>query len=135
MKYLLDTSIYSQPLKKNPIPSVVNRWKEVGDLVCCISVFCEMEVHQGLRLSNSSSLLLLYESVLKDRIPILPFTLEEAEIYAELQANFVRSGKTRPVIDLCIASTALSSDCILVTLNAKDFTNIPGLRVENWGNQ
>ncbi len=130
--YLLDTSIYSQPLKKNPVPTVVRRWKEVGDLTCCISVFCEMEVLQGLALSDSDKLLKLYNVVLKDRIPILPFMIDEAMVYADLQAHFVRNGKTKPVIDLCIAATALSHKCILVTLNSKDFIDIPQLHVENW---
>ena len=69
MRYLLDTSIYSQPLKREPLQTVVRKWRAVGDLACCVSVFCEMEVRQGLRLSGSDRLVALYETVLKDRIP------------------------------------------------------------------
>lgn len=133
MKYLLDTSVYSQPLKKRPNPWVISHWKAIGDLACCVSVFCEMEVLQGLNIAESEKLKHLYRSVLKERIPILPFALEEAAIYAQLQAELSKVGKTKPVIDLCIAATALKHNCILVTLNVKDFEDIPNLKVEDWG--
>ena len=41
-----------------------------------------MEVRQALKLSGSDRLIALHETVLKDRIPILPFTLDEVEICA-----------------------------------------------------
>ncbi|MFO7850370.1 MAG: type II toxin-antitoxin system VapC family toxin [Spirochaetia bacterium] len=132
MTYLLDTSIYSQAIKKNPVYSVVEKWKEVGDASCCISVFCEMEILQGLRMSGSKTLYHMYEHVLKDRITLIPFTLAEAEIYAQLQAESVHRGYKRPVIDLCIAATAISHGCTLVTLNNKDFDGIPNLIIEDW---
>jgi tRNA(fMet)-specific endonuclease VapC len=135
VNYLLDTSIYSQPLRKEPLASVVRKWREVGDLACCVSVFCEMEVRLGLKLSGSSRLIALYQAALKDRIPILPFTLKEADVYAGLQAHSVSIGKTPPVIDLCIASTALSHGCVLVTLNRTDFAGIPDLQIETWSEE
>lgn len=132
MRYLLDTSVYSQPLERNPVPGVVERWRAAGDLSCCVSVFCELEVLQGLRLADSERLTKLYRSVLKDRIPVLDFTTNEAARYAELQAHFAGQGQTRPVIDLCIAATALEHGCILATLNVKDFDIIPDLSIEDW---
>jgi tRNA(fMet)-specific endonuclease VapC len=130
--YLLDTSVYCQPLKRKPLEAVVERWKTVGDSMCRISVFCEMEVLQGLHTAGSAELFYLFEQVLKDRIASLPFTSEDAAVYAELQAGAISRGNTRPVIDLCIASTALRHRLVLATLNGKDFHGIPGLRVEDW---
>ena len=132
MTYLLDTSIYSQPLKKHPVPTVIERWKKVGDLTCCVSVFCEMEVLQGLHIADSERLSGLYLSALKGRIPILPFNVEEAFIFSRLQAGFAKTGTIRPIINLCIAATALNHNCVLVTLNGKDFEGIPDLRIEAW---
>jgi tRNA(fMet)-specific endonuclease VapC len=83
-------------------------------------------------MSGSTALFEMYEQVLKDRIALIPFTLAEAEIYAQLQGEYVQRGSTRPVIDLCIAATALSRGCILVTLNRRDFDGIPKLTVEDW---
>ena len=132
MTYLLDTSIYCQPLKKTPIPMVVDRWKEVGDSECCVSVFCEMELLHGISIAESRKLNDLYDAVLKGKIPVLDFTIREAAIYAEIQASLLKQGRKRPVIDLCIAATALSHSCTLVTLNTKDFSDISGLVVEDW---
>ena len=132
MKYLLDTSVYSQPLKKDPVPQVIRKWEEVGDNSCCISVFCEMEVLQGIKISRSEKLFDMYKTILKNRIPVFPFTAEEAEIYADIQARLIQTGIRRPVIDLCIAATSIAQGCTLVTLNTKDFSSIPGLVIENW---
>ena len=132
MTYLLDTSIYCQPLKKKPLPMVVERWKEVGDSECCVSVFCEMELLQGIAIAESKKLNDLYCTIIKGRIPVLDFTIREAAIYAEIQTASLKQGRKRPVIDLCIASTALSYSCTLVTLNTKDFSDISGLLVEDW---
>lgn len=132
MKYLLDTSVYSQPLKKDPVPQVIRKWEEVGDDACCISVFCEMELLQGIKISRSEKLFDMYNTILKNRIPVFPFTGEEAEIYADIQAILIQTGSRRPVIDLCIAVTSIAQACTLVTLNTTDFSSIPGLVIENW---
>lgn len=132
MTYLLDTSVYSQALKKRPLPVVVERWKEVGDSECCVSVFCEMELLQGIHIAESKALKDLYYTIVKGRIPVLDFTIREAAIYAEIQAALLKQGRKRPVIDLCIAATALSHNCTLVTLNTRDFSDISDLIVEDW---
>ena len=135
MTYLLDTTVYSQPLKRLPLESVIRRWREVGDAACTVSVFCEMEVLQGIYMSGSERLQRLYSTVLDGKLTLLDFTIKEAEIYARLQSQAVQLGVTRPTIDLCIAATALRHGLILATLNAKDFTGIPGLQVEDWGEE
>jgi predicted nucleic acid-binding protein len=131
--YLLDTSIYSQPLKRRPLPSVIDRWKEIGDGACNVSVFCELEVLQGLEMSAGDRLHDLYHAVLKDRLSIIPFTPAEALIYARIQGEAVRAGATRPVIAVCIAATAIVHSFTLVTLNVRDFQGIGALAVESWG--
>ena len=43
------------------------------------------------------------------------------------------SGFSRPrIIDRMIASQALALDATLITLNGKDFTDIPGLKLLAW---
>ena len=130
--HLLDTSAYCQPLKKQPHPGVIQRWLRLGDSVICTSIFCETEILQGLELKNSEKLWQAYREILKDRLPILPFDMNVARTYASIQANCVRNGIARPVFDLLIASTAITHDLILATCNYRDFSVIPGLRVEDW---
>lgn len=46
--YLLDTSVWSQPIKDRPLDWVLERWNQVGDEQVCTSAICLAEVFQGL---------------------------------------------------------------------------------------
>ena len=37
LSHLLDTSVYCQPIKKNPLASVEAHWREIEDQSLCIS--------------------------------------------------------------------------------------------------
>ncbi|MCK5672602.1 MAG: type II toxin-antitoxin system VapC family toxin [Spirochaetales bacterium] len=132
--HLLDTSVYSQPIKKIPLKTVIDRWKTIGDRNLCISIFCETELLQGLEMKKSNNLWNAYNLILKDSLPVIDFTMEAAKVYAKIQADCVKRGRTRPVFDLLIASTAIAKNLILATCNYKDFKDIPGLITEDWLN-
>ncbi len=134
LTHLLDTSVYSQPIKKKPLWTVTDHWKSIGDQNLCISIFCETEILQGLEMKKSTNLWNAYNSILKDSLPIINFTMEAVKVYAKIQADCARTGKTRPVFDLLIASTAIANNLILATCNYKDFIDIPGLKTEDWLN-
>jgi len=59
---------------------------------------------------------------------VKPFDHAAAAIFSELRASKVRVAS----MDLKIASIAISSDCLLLTANKRDFEKVPGLRFENW---
>jgi tRNA(fMet)-specific endonuclease VapC len=130
--HLLDTSVYSQPLKKYPLATVQQRWNALGDNALGISIFCEMELLQGLEARNSKRLWNSYSTILEHRLPILEFNLETAKIYAKTSAIMSKQGLTRPVLDLLIAATAQAHNLIIATCNIKDFNCIPGIQVEDW---
>lgn len=130
--HLLDTSVYSQPIKKRPLISVIEKWKGMGDSAFCTSIICEAEVLQGLEMKNSERLWKVYNEMLKDRIPILNLDLNIVKLYAKYQAVFRKKGKPRPVFDLLIACTAIEKNLVLATCNYKDFKDIDGLKVEDW---
>lgn len=50
--------------------------------------------------------------------------------FAELRST--KAGRRMGVPDLLNASIALVHDATLVTRNVKDYTGIPGLKLENW---
>lgn len=132
VSHLLDTSVYCQPLRKRPLPSVVARWKRLGDAALCISVLCEAELLQGLEAGDSGELWERYRGLLHNRLPVLDVTPEVARVYARLAGPLIRSGKPRPVVDLLIAATAKSAGLVLTTLNTRHFVGIEGLAVEDW---
>jgi len=132
LTHLLDTSVYCQPLRKKPLPSVVARWKALGDRSLCVSVLCEAEMLQGLEARDSASLWGRYRKLLEGRLPVLDVNVEVARAYAALAGPLIRGGTPRPVVDLLIAATARTSGLILATLNLRHFEGIEGVAVEDW---
>jgi tRNA(fMet)-specific endonuclease VapC len=60
-----------------------------------------------------------------EEVDILPFDKAAARVYAEIPFR-------RGSFDRLIAAQALALDVPLITRNAKDFADIPGLKVEDW---
>lgn len=58
-------------------------------------------------------------------VPVLPFDQNAGAIYATLPFK-------RASFDRLIAAHALSLGLTLVTNNARDFADIPNLKIENW---
>lgn len=130
--HLLDTSVYSPPLRKAPLASVVDRWTRLGEECIAVSVICEAEVRQGLIELGSARLWSLYEEQLRGRFPVLPVDENVAHVYAQLSAGSRSRGRIRPALDLLIAATAKSHQLVLATCNLKHFIDTPGLAVEDW---
>lgn len=63
-------------------------------------------------------------------LPIFPFDVAVARIYARIWASLVLSGFTVGAHDLIIAATAISMDYTVITSNRRDFEKIAGLRLE-----
>ena len=68
MKWLLDTSVFSQPLKKSPDQSALERWKKVGDRSCLTSIVVTAEVEWGLLAIGSERLWSGYRQLLEERL-------------------------------------------------------------------
>jgi tRNA(fMet)-specific endonuclease VapC len=62
------------------------------------------------------------------RIRILPFTDAVAAKFNELRAQGLRIG----TLDLRIAAIALTLGGVVVTRNRRDFSQVPGLVLEDW---
>ena len=59
---------------------------------------------------------------------ILPWNATAADLFVRFRHEGVRIGS----MDLKIACIALAHDATLLTRNASDFAQVPGLRFENW---
>jgi tRNA(fMet)-specific endonuclease VapC len=64
-----------------------------------------------------------------DMMPVLPFDLAEARVFADLWAQLLRAGTQVAERDLMIAATAVARGYSVATLDARSFPRIPGLRV------
>jgi predicted nucleic acid-binding protein len=130
--HLLDTSVYCQPLKPRPLPTVVARWTALGDDSLATSVIAEAEVLFGVKLKQSTRLTQAYEQLLRGRLRVLLIDEPVADCFAELKAFLHRSGRPLPDLDLLIAATARAHHLIVATLNPRHFTELEGVVVEDW---
>jgi len=130
--HLLDTSVYSQRLRRKPVAGVIRRWSALGDGKLAISSICEAELLFGLEKKNSARLWAEYDDFLKHKLIVLSLDRKVIETYARLKAELQRSGISVGEFDLLIGATALANGLKLATLNTKHFMVIPGLIVEDW---
>lgn len=130
--HLLDTSVYSQPVKRTMHPAVARRWQSLDPQSVAISAVCEAEVLYGLSKRGSVQMRETYDSILSGRFSVLPVDGEVAATYADLRCECEQRGITVQDMDLLIAATARTHNLAVATLNASDFSCIPGLVVEDW---
>jgi predicted nucleic acid-binding protein len=130
--HLLDTSVFSQPVKDHPCAGVLERWAELGDEATCTSAVCLGELLQGLEARGSEKFWRRYRELLSHRYPVLPVDEAVAIQFGKLSGELKRLGTPKPVVDLWIAATAKRHGLIVVSLNAKHFRGIPGVAVEDW---
>ena len=62
----------------------------------------------------------------------LPFDDDAAKIYGEIRSTLARQGTPIGPNDLMIASIALAHSSELVTHNTREFSRVPGLRINDW---
>ena len=131
--HLLDTSVYSQRIRRAPDPKVMTRWQNLGDASLAVSSVCEAELLFGLERRDSARLWLEYEEFLMDHLTQIPFDSAEARVYAKTKDRLFTSGTPISELDLMIAATAIAHGLVLATLNVRHFQLIYELEVENWG--
>jgi tRNA(fMet)-specific endonuclease VapC len=65
-------------------------------------------------------------------VQVLDVTEPIARKFGEVRAALFDAGRPVPELDLLIASTALVHNLTVVTHNNQDYTNIPGLNLDDW---
>ena len=132
MKWLLDTSVFSQPLKKSPNQAVLKRWKNVGDSSCLTSIVVTAEVEWGLMAIGSERLWSGYRQLLEDRLEVLETGSHVWKRFSEMKARQKKIGQQVGDLDLLIAATASVHGLTVATFNHRDFSRIGGLAWEDW---
>lgn len=131
MRYLLDTNICIYIAKRKPKP-VLSRLEQMrsGDLG--MSVVTYLELVCGAWKSRQLEADLAKIEQLQRIIPVQPLDAGVARHYGRLRAELEQKGSPIGAYDLLIAAHALSLGLTLVTNNLREFSRLPGLRVENW---
>ncbi len=71
LRYLLDTSVYSQPLKPKPVEAALERWQKLGDSACAISRVTVAEIEWGLHKKRSERLWAGYRRDMAGAVAVL----------------------------------------------------------------
>ncbi len=65
-------------------------------------------------------------------LQVEPFTQGDAIAYGRLRATLPRRGEMIGALDALIAAQALRLGATIVTHNVREFSRVPGLKVEDW---
>lgn len=128
MAYLIDTNIAIHA--RDGTDAVLDKLAE-HDGEVLLSALSLAELQRGVyRDPGLTAIRLARLEVLLRGLPVLPFDAWAAIAYGRIiaQCGWAR----RRDYDRMIAAHAISSNSVLVTNNMTDFSDIPGLALENW---
>jgi predicted nucleic acid-binding protein len=129
MSFLLDTNICSAHMRRPG--GVAHRFiQHSGRLFMPTIVLAEL--YAGAYILDSPERILRGIHELQKDVGLLDFDEGCAGEFGKLRGTLKRLGIHRNPVDLMIAAVALSRDLTLVTHNTQHFTDIPGLRLEDW---
>lgn len=134
-KYLLDTNIFSEAMRQEPQPQVIEKLDANFSEVATASVVIHELLFGAYRLVPSVRRTIIEdyaEDILASDILVLPYGSVAAKWHASERARLGRFGRTPPYNDAQIAAIAATNSLVLVTRNTKDFQYFQGLTVENW---
>lgn len=131
-RYLLDTSVFSQPLRRKPVPQVLQKWQAASDEACAISIVTLSEIEFGLELESNALRRDKFEALLRHRLPVLPTDEAVWSQFSLMKARQQAHGEPVGDLDLLIAATALVHKLCVATLNRNDFSRIESLSWEDW---
>ena len=131
MRYLLDTDICIYIAKRKPA-GVYSRLRQMKAGDVGMSIVTYLELVYGAWKSESVKANLAKIEQFQQLIPVQPLNVGVAEHYGRLRAELESAGKPIGAYDLMIAAHALSLGLTLVTNNVREFSRVPGLRLDNW---
>lgn len=130
-RFMLDTDISSYIMRRSN-DAVLLRLKSVGVSDVCISSITKSEHMYGVEVSPRR---LRDERELDNYlryIEVLDYPSSAAIDYGQIRAFLKKHGRIIGANDLFIAAHARCLDLTLVTNNTREYTRVPGLKVENW---
>ena len=128
MAYLIDTNVAIH--LRDGDPATMERVAALDGAVL-MSVVTRVELEGGVyRYPNDAAVRRARLDMMLVAIPVLAFDDEAAVAYAAIVAHAGYS--RRKLLDRMIVAQALVHHATLVTLNADDFRDIPGLQLAAW---
>ena len=130
-RYLLDTDIASYAMKKTS-QKVLDRLSQTATTDIYISSIVLAELEFGVAASprplQDRARLDLFLSYAE----VLDFPGQAAREYGQIRAELKQRGAMIGANDMLIAAHARCLGFTLVTNNTREFSRVPGLKIENW---
>ena len=134
-RYLLDTSIVSSPISRQPNSEVLKRLEEHGH-ECTIAAPVWHELTFGCQRLPRGKRREAIETYLQDVVlasfPVLAYDEDAARWHGIERARLEGLGKPAPYVDGQIVAIAYVNELTLVTTNVKDFVRFKGVEIDNW---
>ncbi len=130
LAFLLDTNILFD-LVRHPQGEAAARIAAAGEQSVCTSIVVAAELRYGAAKSGSRKLADRVDLILST-LEVLPLEAPADRQYGDIRHHLTRKGTPIGPNDLLIAAHAMSAGLTVVTANAKEFSRVPGLNVENW---
>jgi len=129
MPYILDTNVAIR--LRDGDEEIVRRVGELDGAIM-LSIVTRIELEGGVyRIPVGASARRARLNELLSALPVLTFDDAAAEAYGEIIATVGYS--RRKLLDRMIAAQAIVHRATLVTMNARDFADVPDLDVVSWG--
>ena len=126
----LDTNICSYILRRHPV-AMIERFAGLNRAQLWLSAVVAAELRFGAVKLGSARFAAAVETWLTG-FDVRPWPVDATRQYANIRYALERAGQPIGGMDLMIAAHALAEDAVLVTNNAREFTRVPGLAVEEW---
>jgi tRNA(fMet)-specific endonuclease VapC len=132
VRYLLDTNACIDIIRhaaKSPVYQKIWQTDEIDVAICLHVYFKLMAGVENSQLRDDS---LQKTMVVVNRLGLIPFTTDIADMAAVLHSQLRVRGTPIGAIDLMIAASAIKTNRVLITHNTREFGRVPGLVVEDW---
>jgi tRNA(fMet)-specific endonuclease VapC len=128
--YMLDTNVLSD-IVDDPFSRAAVKLRTAPRGSTCTSIVCAAELRFGAVKKGATKLSRRIAELL-DGVGVAPLEAPADTVYADLRAHLERAGTPIGANDMLIAAHALALGATLVTANAREFSRVPGLAVEDW---
>jgi len=130
LTYMLDTNICIYVIKRFP-PALRERFNAHAEALCISSITLGELYFGAEKSARRTDNLTVIENFVA-RLDVLPFADKAAAHYGQVRAELEKAGTPCGAHDMQIGGHARSEGLVLVTNNMREFSRMPGLRVENW---
>lgn len=129
--YVLDTDTCIHLIRRQP-PHALAMLTSLAITSVGISSITLSELEYGVARSSRPQQNKLALAQFLVPLDVLPYDDAAAARYGTLRAFLESQGTPIGPLDTLIAAHALALGCVLVTNNAREFSRVPDLVVENW---